>query len=247
MFGETDEDKNDGNTRIVLPWAVIASLLSLLISGFAYSLGDAYYSSYLREFSIHHGAFPADHQTHFVLAFWGLSNALGFAYEWIGEHSSPLLCMIAAMLVLPISGWLALKRQQRARGKPREIPLEHTKKESSYTERCSLLGAVAIVSVMILSLCSFLCSAFGLSFYVGEAAGRNVALADKQKFDKGCEHSEIRCYRVVKDGVEVARGFVVAQSSDRVALYYMGDTSSVPLSDAIMQTLDTAPSISVKS
>ena len=74
---------------------------------------------------------------------------------------------------------------------------------------------------------------------IGEAAGQSVATADRKDFDKGCEKSAVKCYSVTKGEKEIARGYVVAQSSDRIALYYMGVTTQVPLSDTLMKTLGT--------
>jgi hypothetical protein len=54
---------------------------------------------------------------------------------------------------------------------------------------------------------------------IGEAVGENVAKTDLKDFDKGCDRSMTKCYQAFNNGKEIARGYVIAQSPSRVALY----------------------------
>lgn len=228
-------------TAIDLPWAAGTSVAGLLLVGVAYSLGDAYYNAYLREFSIHHGAFPVDHPTHLVLAVWGALNAAVSLEKWVGVNWLTLCKFAIFMLAYFGIVFFALKGLIFLLSTG-----EHARTGASkFLDKQPLLkrylATIIFVILIILSVlwfCIFLPSVIAIPSAIGEAAGKSVAEQDKKDFDKGCGRSEAKCYRVVKGGIEVARGFVVAQSSDRIALYYEGGTSQLSLNDAIMQTLD---------
>ncbi|AIP34184.1 hypothetical protein DR64_7999 [Paraburkholderia xenovorans LB400] len=99
---ETDGGAGAGSSRKKIsdwPRAVIASALGLIMAGIAYSLGDAYCNAYLAGFSVHSGAFPADHPTHFVLAVWGGLHATLALQQWLGGHVLRLVCMTAVCLI----------------------------------------------------------------------------------------------------------------------------------------------------
>jgi hypothetical protein len=84
----------------------MVSVFGLLLAGFAYSLGDAYYNAYLGEFSVYSGSFPADHPTHFVLAVWGGLHATLALQKWLDGNVLRVLVGTASCLayfaVLPL-------------------------------------------------------------------------------------------------------------------------------------------------
>jgi hypothetical protein len=225
------------------PWGVIVSVLGLVLAGIAYSLGDAYYNAYLEKFSIHSGAFPVDHPTHFVLAVWGGLNATIALQKWLTGHVIKLLIATVACLAyfaLPpvvfvgISRFFANRKRQIGRA------------NALLDDRPSLrkyLGIVFVIAYLAGSpvwLFLFVPPFISIPSAIGESAGENVATTDKNDFDKGCGHSRAQCYQAMKNGKEIAHGYVIAQSPSRVALYYMGNTSQFSLGDVVLQTLDKA-------
>jgi hypothetical protein len=223
------------------PWAVIASVPGLIMAGFAYSLGDAYYNAYLGKFAVSSGAFPADHPTHFVLAVWGGLHATLALQNWLGGHviklfGAAIVCL-AYFAALPVvfavtSPFFASKRSRvdSARARLTKHPLLR-----------KYIGIVmAIVFFLVTSLWFFLFvpPMISIPSAIGEAVGEDVAKTDLADFGKGCDRSMAKCYQAMKNGKEVARGYVIAQSPSRVALYYMGNTSQFPLDDIVLRTLD---------
>jgi len=232
-----------------LPWAVGASVVGLLLAGIAYSLGDAYYNAYLREFSIHNGAFPVDHPTHLVLAVWGALNAAVSFEKWVGVNWLTLCKFAISMLAYFGVVFFALKGLSWLSSAGKRVRPGASKFLEKQPLLRRYLGTTICVMLIILSVlwfCVFLPTVIAIPSAIGKAAGKSIAEKEKKDFDKGCGRSEAKCYRVVKGGIEVARGFVVAQSSDRIALYSAGSTSQLSLNDAIMQTLDKTAVTSMK-
>jgi hypothetical protein len=225
------------------PWAVIASVLGLIMAGVAYSLGDAYYNAYLGKFAVDNGAFPADHPTHFVLAVWGGLHATLALQNWLGGHVIKLLGITAVCLAyfaaLPvvfavISPFLANKKGRVAGA--RALLTKHP----LLRKYIGMVMAVVFFLVSALWFFLFVPPVISIPSAIGEAVGEDVAKTDLKDFDKGCDRSMTKCYQAIKNGKEIARGYVIAQSPSRVALYYMGNTSQFPLGDIVLRTLDAA-------
>lgn len=243
--------KNDGGSGIESrcdnlcdwPWAVIASVLGLIIAGIAYSLGDAYYNAYLGEFSVYNGAFPADHPTHFVLAVWGGLHATLALQNWLGGHVVRLLGVSAVCLAyfaaLPvifavISPFFANKRGRVEGARALLSKHPHLRKY------IGMVMAIVFFLVSALWFFLFVPPVISIPSAIGEAVGEDVAKTDLKDFEKGCDRSATKCYQAVKNGKEIARGYVIAQSANRVALYYKRNTSQFPLGDVVLRTLDAA-------
>lgn len=101
---------------------------------------------------------------------------------------------------------------------------------------------MAIMFFFLIALWFFLFvpPAISIPSAIDEAVGTDVAKLDLKDFDRGCGHSRAKCYQAIRNGKEIARGYVIAQSPDRVAVYYMGNTSQFPLGNVMLRTLDAA-------
>jgi hypothetical protein len=225
------------------PWAVIVSVVGLVVAGIAYSLGDAYHNAYLGKFSVYNGAFPADHPTHFVLAVWGGLHATLALQNWLGGHVIKLLVASAVCLayfaalpvVLAVISPFFANRKARVEG-ARALLAKHPLLRK-------YIGTVMVVVFFVISALWFFLfvpPAISIPSAIGEAVGEDVAKTDLKDFERGCDHSVTKCYQAVKDGKEIARGYVIAQSANRIALYYKGNTVQFPLGDVVLKTLDTA-------
>jgi hypothetical protein len=223
------------------PWAVLASVFGLVLAGIAYSLGDAYYNAYLGSFAVYNGAFPADHPTHFVLAVWGGLHATLALQNWLDGHVLKLLGVTAVCLTyfaaLPVA--FAVISPFFVSGKDRVQGVR-----ALFAKHPLLRKYVGIVLFIVFSLvCAlwfflFVPPVISIPSAIGEAVGENVAKVDMKDFDKGCGRSTTKCYQALRNGKEIARGYVIAQSPSRVALYYMGNTSQFSLGDVMLRTLD---------
>lgn len=238
--------EKDGNPDNVSdwPWALIISVAGLLLAGIAYSLGDAYYSACLRFFSIDSSAFPIDHSTHLIYGVWGGLNATLVLQAWFSANAGKLLVTASAVvLYFAVLSFVAKFL--------RKIPTHHANRAKGIVryvqESPNLKMFLSWTTVMLLSIVGLILLFQSITVIasipsaIGESAGNTVATKDKVDFDLGCEASQARCYRVTKDGVSIGQGYVIAQSPQRVALYYKGETSQVDLTGAVMQTTRKEP------
>ncbi|WP_296651354.1 hypothetical protein [Paraburkholderia sp.] len=248
MKNEKIEEELVRKTALDWPWAVIVSIVGLFLAGVAYSLGDAYYNAYLKAFSVDPGGFPADHPTHFVLAVWGALNATIALEKWMHDKGLVLaefFVFIVVYLALVYSGLKVLSILNPLRAVT-DGRVQNFVKKYPYFRR--FINTVVIVILLILGV--FLAAigippVISIPSAVGEAAGEVVANNDKHDLNRDCGKSTAKCYRVEKNGVQLGQGYVIAQSADRVALYYKGATTQVSLKDAVVRTIDgfatTAP------
>jgi hypothetical protein len=219
------------------------------MAGVAYSLGDAYYNAYLGKFAVYNGAFPADHPTHFVLAVWGGLHATLALQDWLGGHVTKLLLTTAVCFAyfaaLPvvfavISPFLA-NSKGRVDG-ARALLTKHPR----LRKYIGMVMAIAFFLVTALWLFLFVQPVISIPSAIGAAVGEDVAKTDLKDFAEGCDRSAAKCYQAIRNGKEIARGYVIAQSPGRVALYYMGNTSQFPLGDVELRTLDAAAAATPK-
>lgn len=228
------------------PWAVIASVLGLILAGIAYSLGDAYYTSYLGGFAVYNGAFPADHPTHFVLAVWGALHATVALQNWLDRHVRILLLTAIACLIYFTAVPIVFLVFSKLLGNGKNQVQGARSWLRRYPSLRRYLGIVAYIGfVIFFALWCFLFVPPMISFpsAIGEVVGRDVAQTDLNDFNKGCAHSSARCYQALENGKEIAHGYIIAQSPTRVAIYYAGNTTQFSLDGVILRTLDptTAP------
>lgn len=239
---DSDDNKKQLSRRSLVewPWAVIASACGLLLLGYAYSLGDAYYRGYLRVFAVQGDAFPMDHPRHLVLAVWGALNAtIGFQ-KWITANAFNLL--ISGIVLLAYLGLIVLTQKwlsSRALARKMANVPKHVTRRPFLSQFLTYLLIMWVVVVGFFVVFILLPGILSIPSAIGESAAETVATEDRKDFDKGCDRSVTKCYSVTKGDKEIARGYVVAQSSDRIALYYKGVTTQMPLADTVMKTLET--------
>ncbi|WP_186082680.1 hypothetical protein [Burkholderia gladioli] len=238
-----EEQKSEKIRFRDLPWPVIASVFGLFLLGIAYSLGDAYYRALLGGFWIEADAFPIDKSRHLVLSLWGaFKGSLGLG-DWLEEHSSQLLgaasillmYMAVSFVLQLILRWLKRKLDARRKNNPRRCKFDPLL--IRYLNATFWVFFV-VAGVIILSWMGPRILAVPSS--MGEEVGKRVAMELKHDFDCGCGKSATRCHILVKDGQEVARGYVVAQSATRIALYYNGSTREIPIDGIEIRTVDRA-------
>lgn len=222
-----------------LPWAVIVTVAGLLATGVAYALADAYNNAYLEAFFVQPDAFPIDHPRHLVLALWAALNASVQFGHWIGDHWRSLL-MLLGILVSYAVVWVLMGKALAAMNGRISSRLHSAGAWLQASPHAKKFLRIVVAGVPILYLLMtlplFLPVVLSIPSAIGEAAGQYRAAEVKAEYDKGCAHSTMRCYQVLKNGQELACGYVVAQSPTLVALFYRGGTRQLPLSDTVMQT-----------
>ncbi|WP_186083880.1 hypothetical protein [Burkholderia gladioli] len=238
-----EEKKSDDMRLRDLPWPVIASAVGLLLLGIAYSSGDAYYKAFLGQFWIEAEAFPIDKSRHIILSVWGGLNASIGIQKWLGENWGRLLWMILGLLIY-IAAWVLLERGAQWIAARLRFRKDGTPR--SYTMYPLVTRYFYFVFWLVFFSSTFLVSSWAIPVAlaipsgIGEAVGESVASEYKRDLDRGCGKSEERCQILIKNGQEVARGYVIAQSATRIALYYDGNTRQIQMDGIEMRTADRA-------
>lgn len=223
------------------PWPVIVSIVGLASLGIAYSLGDAYYNAYLRKFWIEAAAFPIDKAQHLVLSLFGALTTVANVQAWLTAHKVHVIESVA-LILFSIAVWVVIEKcllwlveraSKRADGSTRSIKLWPIVVRF-LTIVFWIWTSVGIGSILGMSVPTFM----ALPSVIGESAGDGVAADQIRDFDRGCWVSQARCQMVIKGGKEVARGYIVAQSSTHVALYYEGNTVQLPLDGSEIRTVE---------
>lgn len=238
-----EEKKSDDMRLRDWPWPVIASVIGLLLLGIAYSSGDAYYRSFLGKFWIEGEAFPIDKSRHLILSIWGALNAAVGVQKWFGENWGRLLWMILGLLVY-LAVLVLLEKGANLLGARLRYRKDGVSR--SYTMHPLVTRYFYLVVWLVFAVCNFLVLswvipvAIAIPSSIGEAVGDSVASEYKRDLDRGCGKSEERCQILIKNGQEVARGYVIAQSATRIALYYDGNTRQIQMDGIEMRTADRA-------
>ncbi|MCW3640446.1 hypothetical protein [Burkholderia cenocepacia] len=247
----SEDAKKQSDKKHVLewPWTIILSIVGVVMLGTAYSLGDAYYVSYLRVFSIDSAAFPIDRSRHLVLAMWGALNAsLGFQ-SWLSQYWAKLLQFTGVMAALLAVLFLAGKGLKLLAAAPSQSSGKARRFLERYPTVKQYLGTL-FFSVLIAGtlgwFCIFVPVFISIPSGIGDAAGQIIAMSDKKDYDVGCEKSKAKCYSILRDGKEAGRGYVIAQSDKRIALYNQGEVVQLPVENAEMRTIAQPPSVEVK-
>ncbi|WP_186136516.1 hypothetical protein [Burkholderia gladioli] len=240
-----EEKKSDDMRLRDWPWPVIASVIGLFLLGIAYSLGDAYYNAYLSGFWIDSSAFPIDKSRHLVLSLLGaFKGSIDFGV-WLKGNLKQLIGVMCILLMYVVTSlfvdlmqrrlnaWVRRRRANKA--SPREI-------DPLFTRYFNITFAVIFITFGMIILSWSVPKVLAIPTNMGEVVGEKVAAEFKRDFDLGCGKSVERCQILVKDGREVARGYVIVQSATRVALYYDGNTRQIPMDGLELRTADRAPS-----
>ncbi|MBU9188942.1 hypothetical protein [Burkholderia gladioli] len=225
------------------PWSVIVSVLGFVLLGAAYLLSDAYYNKLLDLFWIDSKAFPIDKAAHLTLSVWSTLNAVVGFQVWLGRHKEFVFWNAAFILVL-IALWMSIDYASY------RIQVWKRKNQLVRQRPLILRAIISYIPVSSLFLALMVCGWF-LSFLllilisvpaeIGKATAENIAINLKKDFDLGCEKSKERCQILLKDGREVARGYVLVQSENRIAIYYRGGTRQIPLEGIEIRTADRSP------
>ncbi|URV26482.1 hypothetical protein [Burkholderia gladioli] len=235
-----DTEKAEKRHIVDWPWPVIASVVGLLALGFAYSSSDAFYNTLLGRFWVDSRGFPIDKASHLVLSVWGALNA-GVAFEnWLEQNKMVALEFVLLLLMLGAISQLIeyagrRVREKRAAAVPNQNRSLLRKMLAAFLPTASLCVLVLIGLCAMVILVPFL---IAIPSGIGEAVAVNIAVNLKRDFDLGCEMSKKRCQILLKDGREIARGYVIVQSPTRIALYYNGGTRQLPMDGVELRTVD---------
>ncbi|KWE79356.1 hypothetical protein WT54_27495 [Burkholderia territorii] len=215
------------------PWAAIVLVIGWIGFWIFYSSGDAYYRALMSFYSVNADGFPIDQYRHFVLsAFSGLNFLTVFA-DWSHKNKKIILVLLVAYLLFLLFVVLA-ELANNGRGN----------KLAKYVGNHRVLRAIRDVlvawyvfpiSMIFLSVSLTIGATLPSAF--AEATGTAVAENALRDYKKGCDKSRERCQVALKNGTEIARGYVIAQSPTRIALFENGNTVQIPLDGVELRTV----------
>lgn len=214
--------------------AKVMTVFGILTVASGYFSGQTYYETFLRRFDVDSAVFPADQVSYLAKGIWAF---LYFGVEipgWVGKQWTALGVPIFALVV-----WLALSVCiDKYRHKWEGQPTRRHSQRFRYLKKF-FAGALILVSFVYLAIFGIplLGATVAIPGAIGEAAGNIQAAAVLQDLSKGCGAAAHRCVVLLKDGQEVTRGFRIAQSKDRIALYLDGVTKEYELAGFALETV----------
>ncbi|MDN7602667.1 hypothetical protein [Burkholderia gladioli] len=224
------------------PWSVIVSVFGVILLGVAYSSSDAFYNRLLYLFWVNSEAFPIDKAAHLTLSVWSTLNAAVGVQNWLESHKAFVVWNVALVLVSVALCMLIDYASSRIQAwkKTRQSVRRRSLIWRALASYVPVAGLFSLLIIYILILGVSLPVFISIPAAIGEAAADGIASGMKQDFDLGCEKSKRRCQILIKNGQEVARGYVIAQSATRIALYYDGNTRQIQMDGIEMRTADRA-------
>ncbi|KKB62897.1 hypothetical protein WM40_14010 [Robbsia andropogonis] len=219
-------------------WLGIIPIVSALIGGIAYLFGNGYNSAYLREFDIESSAFPGDKYERLVEATDAWPSGLTAVDQWIHHHWSGVLIWVVVMSI-GIVVWSLItqysdRRAQRQKNEP-------TKQDGFWVRhptirRCATAVAIFVLVLYMLFFAPRAAIMFSIPGVMGQEVGTFVALDMKPHYQVSCDQSEHSCYSIAEKGREVACGYPIAQSSNRIALYFKGRMTELSTDGVVIKS-----------
>ncbi|MDN7561090.1 hypothetical protein [Burkholderia orbicola] len=230
------DTKNDQPTKKHItewPWAAIVLVVGWIGFWISYSSGDAYYRAFLSHFSVEAEGFPIDQYRHFVLSAFGGLNFITVVGNWVHKNRSLFGGLLAVYILLMM---IAVVVTLLTDGKENKAAKYVTGRPVLRVIR-DVVIAWYVFPVSLLFMSAALVVGATLPAAFAEAGGNAVAESSLADYKKGCEKSAEKCQVLLKNGSEVARGYVIAQSPTRIAIYFDDSTVQMPLDGIEMRTV----------
>ncbi|WP_146129364.1 hypothetical protein [Burkholderia gladioli] len=219
------------------PWAAIVLVVGWIVFGLAYSSGDAYYRAFLSYFSVEADGFPIDQNRHFLLSQIGGLNSITIILNWFGENPLVsrvlIICYVLFLVIVTISNLTSS-------GKENKLARYVTERQVLSTIR-GVIVSWCIIPLGLVCLLMSLIVVTSLPAAFAGAAGKMVAGKVLRDFERGCDRSSEKCQIALKGGHEIARGYVIAQSPTRIAIFNNGETTQIPLDGIELRTVTQPP------
>lgn len=221
-------------------WIIFTPLLGLLGYSAIYLTGVSYQQVWANHFGVGSGFFEKSTTDYFLYAYAAL---IKICSNWFNVLTDPWVVLstlgLAALFIIEIAllAWLPrAKIFQNAgtiinKNKFLSPPLAILALSSGITLTLLLLPLAANLFLIIPA-------------YTGYKAAQLEIERNTPLFALGCEKVESRqdyCVRLLDGDIEIARGFVIDSSSERIALYLNGKTTILPLKDYRIETLIPSP------
>lgn len=218
-------------------WTAMITLSGVALIAIDYFVGVSFYDTYLKDFQIDGGAFPLEREGYLIYGVKALARFAFSAPDWGKTHWASLF-VVLAFIVVAFGIYVVVDKYRFNYQKyyPRNGIVRPYRRKFVW-----IVVALIISASYLFATIPFLGLLLYMPALVGEATGNDYASDVKANFDVGCNVSPEYCFSLKKDNVEIARGFRVAQSKERVALYLNGVTYEYSLKDRDLQTIRKSP------
>ncbi|MDX1722653.1 MAG: hypothetical protein R3355_06000 [Pseudomonas sp.] len=221
-------------------WIIFTPLFGLLGYSAIYLTGVAYHQAWVNHFGITSSFFEKSTTDYFIYAYVALIKICSNWLDVLTDFSVVLSTLgIATLLIAEIAllAWLA-----------RTDFFQNTGTIISEKKFLSIPLAVLAISgglTLILLLLPLVANIFLIiPGYTGYKAAQMAIERNISIFALGCEKADRRqdyCVRLLDDDVEIARGFVIDSSNERIALYLDGKAMILPLKNYRIETIIPSP------
>lgn len=245
-FAATDENKRmlfrDAQPSVFPEWfgtLVVTFIAAAVVAG-DYFMGVAYYNAYLDHFKVDKLAFAVDREEYLVYGFEALRASLSSLPDVLFRHWREFASATAGIILLSLSAVMA--RRLFSLGEQYRVRVQRRGGKLSGRQEWGLaiISNIVLILALATAAAGIQFTAFGLYLpsKIGEDAGGVDAAMLELDIQAGCndEYSGT-CYSLRKDEKEIIRGFKIAESKERIALFYNGVTYDYSLKDRDLATI----------
>lgn len=184
-------------------------------------------------FSVEADGFPIDQYRHFVLSALSGLNFMSVFADWSHKNRDVLLIFLAAYGLFLVIVMLAELANKGGENKLAKYVASHRSLRA--IRDVLVTWYVYPTGIVFFSISLMIAATLPSAF--AEATGRAVAENLLRDYKKGCDKSRVSCQVALKNGTEIARGYVIAQSPTRIALFENGSTVQIPLDGVELRTV----------
>lgn len=221
-------------------WIIFTPLFAVLGYSAIYLIGVVYHQTWVNHFGINSSIFEKATTDYFIYAYVAL---IKICSNWLNVLSDPAIVLstlgIAVLFIAEIAvlAWLPRTKLFQSTG----ATINKNKLLNIPLTILSLSGGITLILLLLPLVANIFLITPG---YTGYKAAQMAIERNTSVFALGCEKAERRqdyCVRLLDDDVEIARGFVIDSSSERIALYLDGKAMILPLKDYRIETITPSP------
>lgn len=217
-------------------WIIFTPLFGLLGYSAIYLVGVAYHQAWVNHFGIDSSFFEKSTTDYFIYAYVAL---IKICSNWLSVLTDPWIVLstlgVAALFIIEIAAlaWLPRTRLFQSAGST----INKSKFLSIPLAILAMSGGITLTLLLLPLVANLFLITPGLTGYKAAqmAIERNAPI-----FALGCEKPDRRqdyCVRLLDGDIEIAKGFVIDSSNERIALYLDGKAMILPLKDYRIETI----------
>ncbi|MCQ4281183.1 hypothetical protein NA643_19065 [Pseudomonas stutzeri] len=221
-------------------WIIFTPLFGLLGYSTIYLVGVTYHQAWVNHFGIDSSFFEKSTTDYLIYAYVAL---ITICSNWLSVLTDTWIALstlgVAALFTIEIAAlaWLPRTRLFQSAGST----INKRKFLSIPLAIFAMAGGTTLTLLLLPLVANLLLITPGLTGYKAAqmTIDRNAPI-----YALGCEKADRRqdyCVRLLDSQIEIARGFVIDSSNERIALYLDGKATILPLKDYRIETIIPSP------